>query len=246
MQPTEWKRGAVVEVGFALTANHGGGYSYRLCPKNENVSEDCFQRHVLRFAGGKHRLQYGALAFPSPVPHYEIPRLTVTEGTHPAGSEWARNPIPTCLMMDRSECAGLQDDELIQCAQSAAGYGIAQCPPNMTEFDEPLPGLSGHMPFWLSQISPDVPQWSNVVAPLSGQISMGFPFSIIDEVVVPEDLPEGDYLLSWRWDCEQSSQVWQNCADIRVVAKSDMASQKGPVDARSDLGAKSSTEYVLP
>ncbi len=28
-------------------------------------------------------------------------------------------------------------------------------------------------------------------------------YSIVDQVVIPADLPEGDYLLSWRWDCEQ-------------------------------------------
>merc|ERR1712032_1265817 len=28
---------------------------------------------------------------------------------------------------------------------------------------------------------------------------------------------EGTYLLSWRWDCEESTQVWQNCADIELT-----------------------------
>jgi hypothetical protein len=41
-------------------------------------------------------------------------------------------------------------------------------------------------------------------------------FSIVDQMLVPEDIPTGDYLLSFRWDCEQSPQVWQNCADITV------------------------------
>ena len=27
----------------------------------------------------------------------------------------------------------------------------------------------------------------------------------------------GEYLLSWRWDCEESTQVWQNCADVVLV-----------------------------
>jgi hypothetical protein len=42
-------------------------------------------------------------------------------------------------------------------------------------------------------------------------------FSIVDRVVVPEDLDTGHYLLSWRWDCEQTTQIWQNCADVMVV-----------------------------
>jgi len=27
-----WKAGETVEVAWALQANHGGGYQYRLCP----------------------------------------------------------------------------------------------------------------------------------------------------------------------------------------------------------------------
>jgi hypothetical protein len=29
-----------------------------------------------------------------------------------------------------------------------------------------------------------------------------FPFSVVDEVLVPPSLPSGDYTLSWRWDAE--------------------------------------------
>ena len=29
--------------------NHGGGYSYRLCPAGEPLTEACFQRHPLPF-----------------------------------------------------------------------------------------------------------------------------------------------------------------------------------------------------
>ena len=31
-------------------------------------------------------------------------------------------------------------------------------------------------------------------------------------------------MLSFRWDCEQTPQVWANCADVRVV---DAADEKG-------------------
>merc|ERR1712232_1314153 len=41
-------------------------------------------------------------------------------------------------------------------------------------------------------------------------------FSLVDKVIVP-DLPEGDYVLSWRWDCQDTPQVWMNCADIKVT-----------------------------
>jgi len=45
---------------------------------------------------------------------------------------------------------------------------------------------------------------------------MGYLWHIVDKVVVPEK--EGEYVLSWRLDCEQTPQIWTNCADIRIVA----------------------------
>ena len=39
---------------------------------------------------------------------------------------------------------------------------------------------------------------------------------IVDRVVVPADLPEGEYVMGWRWDCEESNQIWQSCSDVTV------------------------------
>ena len=43
-----------------------------------------------------------------------------------------------------------------------------------------------------------------------------FMFSMADKLVVP-DIEAGEYSLSWRWDCEQTPQVWNSCADISIV-----------------------------
>ena len=40
---------------------------------------------------------------------------------------------------------------------------------------------------------------------------------ILDNLAVPKHLPPGDYVLSLRWDCEKSAQVWQACADVTIV-----------------------------
>merc|ERR1712032_656859 len=32
---------------------------------------------------------------------------------------------------------------------------------------------------------------------------------IVDYLRIPSDLPAGEYVLGWRWDCEQSNQIWQ-------------------------------------
>jgi len=38
-----------------------------------------------------------------------------------------------------------------------------------------------------------------------------------DLVEVPESLKPGQYVLSFRWDCQQSPQVWNSCANIDIV-----------------------------
>merc|ERR1712232_150769 len=43
-----------------------------------------------------------------------------------------------------------------------------------------------------------------------------FDFGIVDRVRVPSDLPPGDYVLSFRWDCEQTKQIWSSCSDVTI------------------------------
>merc|ERR1711962_1531919 len=51
---TEWIAGTNQVVGWGIIANHGGGYSYRLCklPQEGRIglSEECFQQTPLKFA----------------------------------------------------------------------------------------------------------------------------------------------------------------------------------------------------
>ena len=62
---------------------------------------------------------------------------------------------------------------------------------------------------FLFQVGEPVPGYS-------GFGKQGWAWSIADTVKVPSDIAPGAYLLSWRWDCEESTQVWQNCADVIV------------------------------
>jgi hypothetical protein len=39
----------------------------------------------------------------------------------------------------------------------------------------------------------------------------------VDRVAIPTDLPAGDWVLGWRWDCEQSPQVWASCSDVTIT-----------------------------
>ena len=40
---------------------------------------------------------------------------------------------------------------------------------------------------------------------------------VLDEVIIPTTLAPGAYVLGFRWDCDASSQVWQQCSDIELV-----------------------------
>ena len=40
---------------------------------------------------------------------------------------------------------------------------------------------------------------------------------VSDRVIIPATLAPGKYVLSWRWDCEETAQVWQSCADVNIL-----------------------------
>eukprot|EP00939_MAST-03C_sp_MAST-3C-sp1_P000416 g416.t1 len=41
---------------------------------------------------------------------------------------------------------------------------------------------------------------------------------IVDSIQVPAGLGPGRYVLQWRWDCEESDQVWASCSDVTLFA----------------------------
>jgi len=207
-EPVVWKRGSQQEVAFGMLANHGGGYSYRLCPNIEGqVNEECFLANTLDFVGNKSWLRYAKQTQWNTLrtlPDVEIPRVTVDVGTYPQGSQWARNPVPACDLCDQADCMKKPVwIEQQKCSQSCSGFNISACPPYMTMFPEPAPGISGYF------LNHDAGSFT-----LSSLV--GFTYSIVDLVQIPETVKAGKYLLSWRWDCEQSKQIWQNCADVTI------------------------------
>lgn len=175
---TEWVAGGVAEVGWGIIANHGGGYSYRLCRRAEGeaLTEECFQQMPLRFAGDTQWVQYGEGGVKT-----EFLANRTTEGTWPEGSQWTKNPIPACHALD----GGWMEE-------------MAGCPKNGPQFPPPAPGLLG---YGESYLAPGLPQ---------------FLFSIMDYLEVP-DIEPGEYVLSFRWDCEQTPQIWNGCSDITIV-----------------------------
>lgn len=42
-----------------------------------------------------------------------------------------------------------------------------------------------------------------------------FAWGIVDKVAVPK-MPAGEYVIGFRWDSEQTPQVWQSCGDVTI------------------------------
>jgi hypothetical protein len=169
----KWTAGEEAEVSWGISANHGGGYQYRLCPANEALTEECFQKTPLKFSGAKSWLRWNNGH------QVEIDALRVTNGTTPSGSEWTRNPIPTCAGDGNEPCTlGPAFPPPTGCNETCWGYQ-----PN---------GSYAH-----------------------GSNTVEMP-AIVDKVLIPPGLPSGNYVVGWRWDCEQTVQIWSSCGDVVV------------------------------
>lgn len=198
---TTWKAGSEQKVEWGIYANHGGGYSFRLCKKDAQgqVTEDCFQQTPLDFATETTEVHY----HDNSRPDFMINATSTSIGTWPKGSQWRRNPIPMCGCDIGVKCyseATQDENKPYKTTHLHPGQKLDRCPSGVmfeTQWDDgygagayPLPGEKSE--------------------PLGA-----FPFTMTDTVKVPTGL-SGDYMLSWRWDCEQTPQVWNSCADISI------------------------------
>lgn len=293
-----WKAGSVVEAEWAIYANHGGGYSYRLCKKVEGQveTEECYQKTPLEFATPETEIRYKD---GSQRP-FNITSLTTSVGTFPAGSQWRKNPVPMCncdigiscsaknvaknvaKIFEKAEnvhqemiaaaksmvpdfvtttaskvcvadatCSFKVTTELPGCKVCAHDtkepWSCETCCPECTEekYDGgmyckcekpgPAPGPTpqphkdysipyAHTHFRPGQTSKLCPTGVQFPTLWDGGAGSGylaqfgdFEFTMMDKLKVP-DVPPGDYSVSWRWDCEETPQVWNSCSDIIITA----------------------------
>ena len=196
---TVWKRGGTARTRWQLTANHGGGYIYRLCPAGAVLDEACFRRTELKWATSTHVLRFADAS--------RDRTIGATDVTKGGGVGWRLNPFPNVREDPCDYNVTLHDGPGHHCAwDSCPGCGPplfaadASCPTVCSEKYPGTPdGRTPTLPF------PDPTNGTDTHA-----------FSVEDVVLVPESLEAGEYLLSWRWDCEHSSQVWNSCADITL------------------------------
>jgi hypothetical protein len=183
---TEWKAGSEVPIRWGITANHGGGYSFRLCRKPASLmdlTEECFQKGSLEFVGDTATAIYDLdnLNERTEFPAYGI--------SLPTG-HWRQNPMPAC-----GDASGG--------ALSFLCIKPYQFLPRAAHGNEPMAGFSG----------------AGSIGGVPSQQPL-LMWSVEDKMKIPVNLTPGDYVLSYRFDCEQTSQVWNMCADMKIASPS--------------------------
>lgn len=215
-----WKLGTTPRVAWGMRYNHGGGYQYRLCPAEKMpCTEHDFQQMPLDFVRESHAIMWnnGSL--------YPIKGKFVDDSVCPVvpkGSTWARNPVPRI----NTDNVGLAfvgkcgDPHHVDSGDDYCSEHKMDC----QQFPTSCPLLEGATPGnkmmgeWYQSNgvnTSSVPDRNTHEGACSGDWTLGM---ISDELVLPTDLKPGKYVLSWRWDCEETAQIWQNCADVNVEA----------------------------
>ena len=121
----------------------------------------------------------------------EIPATRVAEGTYPKGSVWSKVPIPACKSF-------------------SGGFKGKGCD---TPTFAPPKGCDetcwGYEQCFLTLPS------GKCNYPLVKTIEIP---AIVDKVMLPKSLKPGKYVVSLRWDCEQTPQIWNQCGDVEIAA----------------------------
>merc|ERR1712216_393744 len=147
-----------------------------------------------------------------------IQAVDVSDGTKPVGSTWRRNPVPMCNCDDGEDCSTTR-----QLGSQSYRFATEEVADQIPFDDKPygkqeLPDWyqKDYDHFWLSHCDSGF----QFQPPAEGVFAAGISFSIGDLLKVPEI--DGDFILQWRWDCEQTPQIWSSCADIRIIGAADV------------------------
>ena len=183
------------------------GYQYRLCPADEPLTEACFQQMPLEFVKSQHRLLWNNGSLIHVLGEEQgvfVSGKGVTFG--PDGSTWARNPIPR-VNTDNRGLANVTD-----CNETGrnGGRNLPAC----QQFPALCPQDKGTFPMCSQTQGWPCSYDGSGQGVCSGDWTAGL---IADQVIVPENIKPGKYVLGWRYDCEETAQVWQNCADVNIA-----------------------------
>lgn len=194
-----WMAGSEVQVAWGMRFNHGGGYQYRLCPADEDLTEECFQRMPLEFVREAHSIMWNnGTIYPIKGMFVDDSECPVT----PKGSTWARNPIPR-IHTDNIGMAFVGNCTYDSPRRGSWSAAKADC----QQFPSPCPAIDND---WYDASHIDKNDHEGAC---SGDWTLGM---VADRVIVPKSIKPGRYVVGWRMDCEETAQVWQSCADVQV------------------------------
>ena len=217
---TVWTAGGTAEVGWTQKAWHGGGYQYRLAPAKGPLTEEVFQKMPLvsalvgllpavRFRAqliaqlrdkvapvtfacvvsgeqefvGNSSLRWGGEGGER-VYFNTTERGWETRGVE--GAVWRKNPLSpgpwSWQSYGQSTPPVCQEPAACAVRKLRNPGGVSPCRCSGSG----VCSLAGHH----ESNCADMPQ-----------------MEVVDVVRIPDNLPAGDYVLGWRWDCEQSTQV---------------------------------------
>ena len=189
---------------------------YRLCLASKTLDEDCFNQIKLPFATpDKHMLRYADSRL-----DHAVNATMVTEG---GGAGWMLYPWPS------GNVGG-------DCMYSVTGTGRHCFYKNNTRDagpgHVPVPGRAycngcgaptylsdGACPCLGLETCPEVPLDAGSDLAFTPDPDPHHPssaYALEDGLVVPSEIPAGEYVLNYRWDAEMTSQIWQSCSDITI------------------------------
>lgn len=223
VNPPIWKAGSVQETAWNAWANHAGGHIYMLCPKtqfdacretklppnpaqaNQAMKDaylqcvwDCFESNTLDWATEEDiRDDSGnesSNGWSQKIQFQDDPCTFATmKPSTKAGKDghlWRYTPIPDTLQVTNGGEGSCVWDTVTSFSNTKARDEFEASFGNENVCDW---GRDSHTPY----------NWH-----------------VFDKIIIPEDLQEGEYLLSWRWDAYKADQMWSNCADVTIAASS--------------------------
>merc|ERR1711939_470098 len=164
------------------------------------MGERCFQSNHLTFANSNSTIHFDDNS------HADI-TIAGKIYTPEDGRQWKLSPIPGCACDNGLSCGGKEDSlRGSSCSYPEAttyshkGSATPACPTG-TQFEAQFTQFT-----------------QGYLTEFAGQPGANA-FTVVDQVNVP-NVP-GEYVLGWRWDCEETDQVWASCADI-VITDGDL------------------------
>jgi hypothetical protein len=193
--PTVWTAGKIVEGAYNIVANHGGGHQYRLCPV-ENLMNNTLDENCF---------QATVMEFAS---DKSLFIATSDDGTTTAN-----------ITFDAMDIDDDNTDGVMPKGSTWRKLGIPPCKNLFNNLDGTFSGNCTE-PQFTDHAPPGYYGYGGVGNSPDLEAVL-YRWKVVDELKVPEGL-NGDYVVSWRWDSEQTPQVWTQCAIVTIVDPENM------------------------